>query len=66
MLTALSKLVWNKQKSTCTNFFKYQGKMFLSFKMFWCLSALPYCFFLHIFEGVKFLLTYNLTKQNWH
>ena len=32
MLTALLKLVWNTQKSTRTNFFKYQGKMFLNFE----------------------------------
>ena len=30
MSTALFKLVWNAQKSTCTIFFKYQGKMFLN------------------------------------
>ena len=30
MLTALLKLVWNTQKSTWANFFKYQGKMFLN------------------------------------
>ena len=30
MLTALFKLVWNTQKSTWTNLFKYQGKMFLT------------------------------------
>ena len=29
---------------------KYQGKCFLILKMFWGLNALPYCFFLHIFE----------------
>ena len=28
MLTASFKLVWNTQKGTWTNFFKYQGKMF--------------------------------------
>ena len=32
MLTALLKLVWNTQKSTRTNFFKYQGKIFLNFE----------------------------------
>ena len=30
ILTALFKLVWNTQKSTYTNFFKDQGKMFLN------------------------------------
>ena len=30
MPTALFKLVWNTQKSALTNFFKYQGKMFLN------------------------------------
>ena len=28
MLTAVFKLVWNTQKSTRTNFFEYQGKIF--------------------------------------
>ena len=32
MPTGLFKLVWNTQKSTLTNFFKYQGKMFLNFE----------------------------------
>ena len=30
MLTALSKLVKNTQKTTQANFFEYQGKMFLN------------------------------------
>ena len=30
MSTALFKLIWNTQKSTCKSFFKYQGKMFLN------------------------------------
>ena len=30
MLTALSNLVWNTQKSKWTIFFECQGKMFLS------------------------------------
>ena len=30
MFTALFKLVWNTQKSTRINFFKYQVKMFLN------------------------------------
>ena len=30
MLTTLFKLVQNTQKRTWTNFFKYQGKMFLN------------------------------------
>ena len=28
--STLFNLVWNTQKSKCTNFFKYQGKMFLN------------------------------------
>ena len=27
MLSTLFKLIWNTQKSTCTHFFKYQGKV---------------------------------------
>ena len=50
MLTALFNLVWNTWKSTCTNFFRYQSKIFLTLKMFWCLNALPCCFFLRTFE----------------
>ena len=30
MLTALFKLVWNTQKTTWTNFFECQGKMFVN------------------------------------
>ena len=30
MLSAVFKLVWNTQKSTWTNLFTYQGKMFLN------------------------------------
>ena len=30
MLTVLFKLVWNTHKSTLTNSFEYQGKMFLN------------------------------------
>ena len=30
MLTALFKKVWNTQKTTWTNVFDYQGKMFLN------------------------------------
>ena len=47
MLTALFKLVWNTQKITWTS---TKARCFLILKMFWCLNALPYCFFLHIFE----------------
>ena len=32
MLTTLFKLFWNTQKRTWTNFFEYQGKMFLNIK----------------------------------
>ena len=35
MLTALLKLVQNTQKTTQTNFFEYQGKMFLNIEKFW-------------------------------
>ena len=70
MLTALFKLVWNIQKRRHTNFFHYQGKMFLNIENVWCLNALPYFFSSYFWsKGVKFLLTYNLrsiTKQNWH
>ena len=69
MLTALFKLVWNTQKTTCTIFLSTKSRCFLILKIFWCLNALPYCFFLRIFEGVKFLLTYklrNITKTKWH
>ena len=41
------KLVWNTQKITWTS---TKAWCFLILKMFWCLNALPYCFFLHIFE----------------
>ena len=30
MLIALLKVFWNTQKTTRTNFFEYQGKMFLN------------------------------------
>ena len=30
MLTVLFKIAWNTQKSTWTNSFEYQGKMFLN------------------------------------
>ena len=50
--TYLFKLVWNTQKMTRTS---TKARCFLTLKKFWCLNALPYCFFLHIF-----LLTYNL------
>ena len=67
MSTALLfKLVWNTQKIAWTS---TMAICFLILKMFWCLNAPPYCFFLNIFEDVKFLLTYNLrniTKQNWY
>ena len=55
MLTALFKLVWNTQKTTWTNFFNYQGKMFFNIEKVLLkivksnLNALPYCFF-HTFE----------------
>ena len=56
MLTALFKLVWNTQKTICTNVFEYQGKMFLSIEKVFgenkcraTLNAPTYCF-LHIFE----------------
>ena len=35
IMTALFKLVWNTQKSTSTNLFEYQSKMFLILKTFW-------------------------------
>ena len=47
MLTALFKLVWNTGKTTWTG---TKARCFLILKMFSCLNALPYCFFLHIFE----------------
>ena len=32
LLTALFKLFWNTQKRIRTNFFEYEGKMFLNIK----------------------------------
>ena len=46
-LLYLFKLVWNTQKITWTSI---KARCFLILKMFWCLNAPPYCFFLHIFE----------------
>ena len=43
----LFKLVWNTQKITWTS---TKARCFLILKMFLCLNAPPYCFFLHIFE----------------
>ena len=71
MSTALLKLVWNTQKSTPTNFCKYQGKMFLNIEnVLVSLCTALLLFSSHFWsKGVKFLLSYNLrniTKQNWH
>ena len=48
-LTALFKLIWNTQKRTWTNFFAYQGKMFLSIEkiLMKVSEEQPYCFSLH-------------------
>ena len=46
-LLYLFKLVWNTQKITWTS---TKVRYFLMLKIFWCLNALLYCFFLHIFE----------------
>ena len=51
MLTALFKLVWTAQKITWAS---TKARCCLISKMFLCLNAPPYCFFLHIFE-VKFI-----------
>ena len=71
MLHALFKLVWNTQKALRTNFFEYQGEIFLNIeKVLVKISALPYYFSTHFGDkGVNFLLTHNLrniAKQNWH
>ena len=46
-LPYLFKLVWNTQKTTWAS---TKERCLLTFKMFWCLNALSYCFFPHIFE----------------
>ena len=81
MLTDLFKLVWNRQKSAWTNIFEYQSKMFFNIEnglvtisegqpYMHCVIVLLHIFkILHIFKGVKILLTCNMrnvTEQNGH